>query len=306
VSEPARDDCDDAIGGLHPGGARVVAIGGGHGLARSLGAARRYAGAITAVVSVADDGGSSGRLREALGIPAPGDLRRCIGALLPAPSPLGDALEHRFVGGDLAGHAFGNLLIAALSAATGSFLSGIEETCRLLATVGTVLPASEGAVVLRAEAECGDLAGQVRIMESSGIRRVSLDPPDACAPDGVLAAIADAQQLLIGPGSLYTSVLAALAPGGIAEAVAACPGRVVYLANLHEQIPETAGYDVGRHLDALRAHRVRVDVVLADESALRLGRIPPGVEVCRAPLATGRRLEHDEALTAVALQALLA
>ena len=95
---------------------KIVAIGGGHGLAQTLKAARRYASVITAVVSVADDGGSSGRLRELLGIPAPGDLRRCLGALLPDPSPLGDALEYRFASGELEGHAFGNLLLAAFAA----------------------------------------------------------------------------------------------------------------------------------------------------------------------------------------------
>src|SRR5271166_5742741 len=142
---------------------RVVAIGGGHGLAQTLRAARQYAGELTAVVSVADDGGSNDRLRELLGIPAPGDLRRCIGALLPEPSPLGEALEHRFVSGELAGHAFGNLLIAALAATTGDFVTGVEEGARVLGAVGRVLPATETPVVLTAETASGELIGQVRV-----------------------------------------------------------------------------------------------------------------------------------------------
>lgn len=144
----------------------MVAIGGGHGLSQTLQAVRRYAGAVTAVVSVADDGGSSGRLSAELGIPAPGDLRRCIGALLPGHSLLGAALEQRFGGtGELDGHAFGNLLIAALTMTAGNFVEGVEEACRLLDTVGRVLPTSVAPVELHAEGAGEELHGQVSIME---------------------------------------------------------------------------------------------------------------------------------------------
>lgn len=277
--------------GLVPGGPRVVAIGGGHGLARSLGAARRFAGDLCAIVSVADDGGSSGRLREALGIPAPGDVRRCIGALLPGPSPLGSTLEHRFSGGELEGHAFGNLLVAALSAACGDFVAGIAETCALLGTIGRVLPATAVPVTLHATSVAGELSGQVRIMGSSGIRHVSLDPPDVPATPAALEAIARADELVIGPGSLYTSVLAALAPVGMAEAIAACPGQVVYVANLAEQV-ETSGYDVAAHVAALAAHGVEPDVVLADTSRLELGAIEGSASVVVDDLGAPSGAEH--------------
>jgi uncharacterized cofD-like protein len=305
AAQPAAGPGHAAGSALVPGGPRVVAIGGGHGLYRSLGAARRYAGQVTAVVSVADDGGSSGRLREALGIPAPGDVRRCIGALLPGSTPLGDTLEHRFAEGELAGHAFGNLLLAALSAATGDFVSGIEEACRLLGTVGQVLPATDEPVQLRAESASGALVGQVRIMGTSGIMRVSLDPPGVAAPTPVLEAIRDADQLLIGPGSLYTSVLAALAPVGIVQAIAASSAQVVYLCNLREQVPETAGYDVAAHLGALLVHAVLPDVVLADTTELALGEPGQSSRLQLARLAAPGSAEHDEKLLAEALISLL-
>lgn len=288
-------------------GPSVVAIGGGHGLATSLAAIRRYAGRITAVVSVADDGGSSGRLRELLGIPAPGDLRKCLGALLPTSSPLGRCLEHRFVGGgELDGHAFGNLLIAALAATLGDFVSGMQEACRVLGTVGTVLPATTGPVVLKAEAEGAELEGQVRIMATSGVTHVSLVPPDAPAPPAVLEAITHADQVVLGPGSLYTSVLAALAAPAVGAAVASSAARVVYVANLREQPPETAGYDVARHVEALAAHGVRPDVVICDVAAIALGQPPEWTAIVCERLAARRGLAHDESLLADALSRLVA
>jgi uncharacterized cofD-like protein len=280
-----------------------VAIGGGHGLATSLGAIRRYAGQVTAVVSVADDGGSSGRLRELLGIPAPGDLRKCLGALLPAPSPLGRALEHRFVGGgELDGHAFGNLLIAALAATSGDFVGGMEEACRLLGTVGTVLPATTGPVVLKAEVAGSELEGQVRIMATPGVTHVSLVPPDAPAPEPVLDAIATADQVVLGPGSLYTSVLAACAPPAVREAVAGTPATCVYVCNLREQVPETAGYDVAAHMRALEAHGIEPDWVIADPAFIELGDVPAGPHLMTAALAAPGGYVHDQRLLEMALR----
>ena len=272
---------------------KVVAIGGGHGLAQTLKSVRRYATDITAVVSVADDGGSSGRLRALLGIPAPGDLRRCIGALLPEPSPLGDALEHRFVSGELAGHAFGNLLIAALACTTGDFVSGVEEAARVLGAVGRVLPATEGPVVLKAQTASGELVGQVRVSKGEDIAAVSLVPPGAVPPPAVLRAIADADQIVIGPGSLFTSVLAACVVPGITEALEGTRARRVYVANLREQLPETAGFDVARLLGSLRAHGVDVDVVVADPVALTLGALPQDVALVLGDVGGPGLREHD-------------
>lgn len=276
-----------------PGRPKVVAIGGGHGLAQSLQAARRYAGEVTAVVSVADDGGSSGRLRDLLGIPAPGDLRRCIGALLPERSALGDALEHRYVSGELAGHAFGNLMIAALAATGGDFVEGVEETARVLGAVGRVLPATSGPVVLKALAAAGELTGQARISHSAEIATVSLVPPDAESPAAVTEAILAADQVVIGPGSLFTSVLAACVVPGVLGALRGTGAPRVYVANLREQLPETAGFDVAAHVRSLQAHQVPVDVVLADRGALPLGEPVPGVVLVTADLERTGVAEHD-------------
>ncbi|HLN05443.1 MAG TPA: gluconeogenesis factor YvcK family protein [Acidimicrobiales bacterium] len=272
---------------------KVVAIGGGHGLAQTLLAAREYAGELTAVVSVADDGGSSGRLRELLGIPAPGDLRRCIGALLPEQSALAQALEHRFASGELAGHAFGNLLIAALASTTGDFVAGVEEAARVLKTVGRVLPATEVPVVLKAQAASGELIGQVRVSKAEEIATVSLVPPDAAPPPAVLRAIAEADQIVLGPGSLFTSVLAACVVPGIREGLRSARATRVYVANLREQVPETAGFDVAGLLASLRSHGVPVDVVVADRAALPIGELPADVRLVIADVAADGFREHD-------------
>ena len=302
-------------GGAPAGGARageaprVVAIGGGHGQAASLRAIRRYAGDITAVVSVADDGGSSGRLRELLGIPAPGDIRKCLGALLPEGSTVARALEHRFEGGDLDGHALGNLVIAALAATTGDFVSGVEEACRMLGVCGRVLPATTTPVVLKAVSSGAELRGQVAIMEAGHIGQVSLVPPDPDPPLAALEAIAAADQIVIGPGSLYTSVLAACAVPALREAIAAAGrngAQRVYVSNLREQPPETSGYDVAAHVAALAAHGVDPDVVLADSSGIALGLVPTHLRVEQTPLAAPNGLVHSVAKLAHALEGLLA
>jgi uncharacterized cofD-like protein len=283
----------------------VVAIGGGHGQAASLRAIRRYAGDITAVVSVADDGGSSGRLREMLGIPAPGDIRKCLGALLPEGSVVARALEHRFGEGDLDGHALGNLLIAALAAAAGDFVAGVEEAARVLGVSGRVLPATTGPVVLKAETSGPTLEGQVAISQAGHIGRVSLVPPDAEPPPAALAAISAADQVVIGPGSLFTSVLAACAVPALRAAIAEAGergGQRVYVGNLREQHPETTGYDLAAHVRALRDHGVECDVVLADTARLPLGQVPSGPLVVEEQLAEVNGLVHSVELLAGALE----
>jgi uncharacterized cofD-like protein len=255
-------------------GVRVVAIGGGHGLAASLRAARRYADDITAIVSVADDGGSSGRLRDALGIPAPGDLRKCLVALAEdEDSPLARAFEHRFEGGNLDGHPLGNLLIAALTDTSGSFQAALREAGRILRTRGTVLPATDGPVSLKAEAAAGPVHGQVNVSSVGRIAHVSLVPSDVRAAEGVCERIEGADQIVIGPGSLFTSVLAALAVQDIAEALRQTTATKVYVCNLRPQHPETAGYDVAAHVEALVAHGIDPDVVVYDPGALPVGQL---------------------------------
>ncbi len=286
---------------LNPDGPALVALGGGHGLATTLRAARAFAKSITAVVSVADDGGSSGRLRASLGLPAPGDLRRCLGALADDESLLAQSFEHRFGAGELDGHPVGNLLIAGLADATGSFSVALAETARLLAAVGEVLPATTDAVDLVADIQDGEpVRGQVAVDHAQRITRIRCEPAGV-APPGVIAAIAAADQIVLGPGSLHTSVLAVLAVPGIVAAVNASPATTVFVANLRA-VRSTSGWDLGRHVAALADHGVTLDAVLIDEhSHMAEGALPTGVTVVRRPLARFDAPAHDPVQLAKAL-----
>lgn len=304
-AEPAQPAGLAGLAGLAEpaAGPSVVALGGGHGLAASLRALRAYAGEITAIVSVADDGGSSGRLREAFDILPPGDIRKCILALGEPDSVWVKALEHRFEAGELQGHAVGNLLIAGLVAVTGDFVGALDQVGRLVGAGGRVLPATVEPVVLKAVTAEGEVSGQLAVGQCSGIATVSLVPDDPEAPKAALEAIARADQVVIGPGSLYTSVLAALAVPAIASAVREASAQVVYVCNLRPERPETAAFDVADHLGALLAHGVDPDVVLCDTSGLPLGQPDrPWVDL---PLARPSGLAHDPARLAAALAGLL-
>lgn len=288
-------------------GPKVVALGGGHGLAATLGAARTYAGELTAVVSVADDGGSSGRLRRSVGIPAPGDLRRCLVALAEPDSVWARVFDHRFASGDLAGHALGNLIIAGLTEATGDFRSALEEAARLLGSGGRVLPLATAPVTLRASVGGSEVVGEVAVGHRGGpISSVSVGATgggDARAPDDVMAALAGADQVLIGPGSLFTSVLAACVVPGVREALAARDGGRVYVANLAPEKPETEGMSLADHLAALVDHGVTVDTVVYDpvafEAAAGAGRCGPiEAAVAGMPSGPGWSLSADMAVTA--------
>ena len=280
-------------------GPKVVALGGGHGTAVTLQAARRYAAHLTAIVSVADDGGSSGKLRQALGIPAPGDLRRCLVALSdPDANPLAAAFEHRFDDG----HALGNLIIAGLTASMGSFTSALDEAGRLLATQGRVLPATTEAVVLKAVADGGEVEGQVNVANAGRITHVSLVPTDARPPSAAMEAIEAADQLVLGPGSLFTSVLAVVAVPEIRRALLEARATLVYVANLRAT-EETQGFDVAAHVDALVAHGLTPDVVLADPSHIAAG--PMDVALVEADLTDPATGGHDPAKLAFALADLM-
>ncbi len=176
------------------------------------------------------------------------------------------AFEHRFDEGELAGHALGNLILAGLVEATGDLVSGVRAAAELLGAVGDVLPATVERVTLKAESDGGQVAGQVAVSRADNIQTVSLVPGDAGPPQLAIDRILAADQIVIGPGSLFTSVLAAAAVEGIAEAVARSRGQRVYVCNLRPQQPETAGFDVSAHLDALSRHNVTVDVVVCDTS----------------------------------------
>jgi uncharacterized cofD-like protein len=289
----------------------VVAIGGGHGLAVTLRAAREYAAEITAIVSVADDGGSTGRLRRDYHVPAPGDLRRCLVALAGDDAGVwGEAFEHRFETGDLAGHALGNLVLVGLTESTGDFGRALEEAGRMLHAVGRVLPATVEPVVLKATISGREVEGQTAVQSALGrITRVGLVPEDAPTSPEVVAAIAGADQVLLAPGSLFTSLLPVVCVPGIRHALRGSRGRVVRIGNLAAQIPETAGMDGTAHVEALLDHGTRVDLVLAPQEgrlAIDAARLEAhGIALRRVPLGRPDAEAHDPARLAEALVALL-
>lgn len=271
--DPLLDEIDIELEGV-----AVVALGGGHGLARALLAVAEYAGLITAVVSVADDGGSSGRLAPALDIPPPGDIRRALLALSPAPSVWRELFEHRFEEGDVAGHSLGNLMLAALTERSGSFADAVHTAGRLLGARGAVLPASETRLTLEAVIGGSLVAGQVAVARARGrLEELRIVPPHAAANPAALRAIAAADQIVLGPGSLFTSVIACLKVEGMAAAINASPARVVYVCNLTTQDGETLGMDAARHVQALVRHGgIRApDVIVAQEGRFA---VPGAVE----------------------------
>jgi uncharacterized cofD-like protein len=223
-----------------------------------------YADDITAIVSVADDGGSSGRLRRDLDVVAPGDLRRCLVALAATDSPWPRAFEHRFRAGELEGHALGNLMLVGLIETLGDLGAAIDEMAQLLHTVGRVVPATQGPVSLTAEVGEARITGQVAIAEAGApIRDVRLDPPDAAAPPSAIDAIERADQIVIAPGSLYTSIVAVLCVPALRDAIRAASAPVVQVANLRTE-HETGGLDGTAHLAVVRDHGGRVDTFLYD------------------------------------------
>jgi uncharacterized cofD-like protein len=244
---------------------KVVAVGGGHGTAVSLRALKLISPDVTGVVSVADDGGSTGRLRAMLNVAAVGDLRKCLGALADPDNPLTASFEHRFDVGELSGHAVGNLLLVGLLDATGNLEESVRALAQVMGVTGTIVPASCEGVVLLATTEEGPTRGQSKVARSSSIRRISLEPANAAAPIVAVETIERADVVVIGPGSLFTSVLAACVVPGITQALAATKAKRIYVANLRAQIPETEGFTLQDHVDALERHGVVVDLVLVDE-----------------------------------------
>ncbi len=255
-------------------GPRIVAIGGGTGLSILLRGLKEHTSNLTAIVTVADDGGSSGVLRTSLGIPPVGDIRNCIAALADAEPLMSEVLQYRFpeVPGDdaggLAGHALGNLLIAAMTAVEGGdFEDGVRLVNRILAVRGRVLPVTATPLTLHASYRDGSIVdGQSLIMRTSGIERVWLSPAEVKASDDALAAIADAELIVLGPGSLYTSLLPSLLIPAIRDAVVAAEALRVFVCNVATQDGETAGFDLAAHLEVLAAHTAPalVDVALAN------------------------------------------
>jgi uncharacterized cofD-like protein len=234
---------------------KVVALGGGHGLAVTLSALRLLGVEPTAVVAAADDGGSSGRLRRDLGLPPPGDLRKAMLALADPAAEVGQLFGYRFERGDLAGHNLGNLALAALTDLKGGFLEALEVAARWLGVRGQVLPSTLVPVRLCGRVDGRQVEGQVAIMTASGrVEAVWLEPRRPPAVPAAVAAIAKADLVLLGPGSTFTSVVPNLLVPELAAALAAAPGRLVYICNLEAQPGETTGFPPEAHLAAILDH----------------------------------------------------
>ena len=269
---------------------RIAALGGGTGLAALLRGLKRESVEISAIVTVGDDGGSSGRLRRELGVLPPGDIRNCLVALADDESLLGRLFQYRFRNGPLSGHSFGNLFLAALTDVAGGFDRAVEESSRVLRVSGEVLPSTLAEVSLWAERPNGQrVHGESAISAGPGpCARMWLEPESPPAHRPALEAISGADLVLLGPGSLFTSVLPHLAVPEIAEAVIAAEGLRVYVCNVMTQPGETDGFDAGDHLGhLLDVAPGAIDVVVAHSGALdpdalasyaRVGQHPVGVD----------------------------
>jgi uncharacterized cofD-like protein len=286
-------------------GPNIVAIGGGTGLSTLLRGLKTRTSNLTAIITVADDGGSSGRLRRELGLPPPGDFRNCIAALADDEALITQLFQYRFglsagteghARGELSGHSFGNLFIAAMTGITGSFESGVAQAGRVLAIQGRILPSSLADVTLVADVRRPDgdadrhsdpdsavdgrtlrrVSGESQIPEThSVIERVFLRPEHAPAYPAAVKAILAADLVVLGPGSLFTSVLPNLLIDGLRQALAATPAPVIYVCNVATQPGETDGFSSGDHVRALESHIGRgfIDLVIVNS-----GRPPKGSE----------------------------
>lgn len=252
-------------------GPRIVAIGGGTGLSNLLRGLKNYTSNITAIVTVADDGGSTGRLRREFGVIAPGDIRQCIAALAEAEPLMSKLFQYRFrEGTGLEGHSFGNLFIVAMSEITGNFEAAIHETSRVLNVRGVILPSTLEDVTLSARTDDDELVhGEHNITERGArIKEVYLNPPDAEAHPDAVRAIMEADMVVIGPGSLYTSVLPNLLVPGIRKALQATSALRVFVCNVATQHGETDGFSVADHVQAILRHTGPgiIDVVVANNN----------------------------------------
>jgi len=257
-------------------GPRVVAIGGGHGLSTLLRGLKEHTRNLTAVVTVADDGGSSGKLRESLGILPPGDIRNCLAALSNDEALLAQLFQYRFSGAPgLEGHSFGNLFISALTEITGSFEEAVAESGRALSVSGRVLPSTLHDVRLVADVRLPHIVNEIRvegeskIPEAAGrVQRVWLEPNNPPAFPPVLQSILSAELIVIGPGSLYTSILPNLLVPDLLAAIHASRALKVYVCNVATQIGETDSYSCYDHARAVEEHigEDLFDVVLCNEN----------------------------------------
>lgn len=283
-------------------GPRIAAIGGGHGLSTMLRGLKRYTENLSAIVTVADDGGGSGMLRQDLGMLPPGDIRNCMEALANTEPVMRELLHYRFQDGTLAGQSFGNLFLAALNGISPSFDVAVRRMSQVLAITGRVLPVTTADVQLEAEFENGaSVIGESQIFrrkkeENCRIRQVRLLPEHPSALPEALDAIRDADMVVLGPGSLYTSVIPNLLVDGIADAIRASDGLKVYVCNVMTEDGETEGYTVSDHIAALFHHGAPglFDLCLTNSSPIPKGvaerYAQEGAELIRCDLPACERL----------------
>lgn len=298
-------------------GPKICAIGGGHGLSNMLRGLKNYTENLSAIVTVADDGGSSGMLRQDLGMPPPGDIRNCLEALANTEPLMSELMHYRFTDGSLAGQSFGNLFIAALNGISPSFDAAVRRMSEVLAITGRVLPVTTADVQLEAEFENGSsVIGESKIFyckkrEDCRIKKVRLLPQHPQALPEAIEAIETADMIVLGPGSLYTSIIPNLLVEGIVDAIRRSRALKVYVCNVMTQEGETEGCTAADHIAALFQHSAPglFDLCLVNSSPIpadvaaryaQEGAEPMrcdaercrelGVEIIRRPVAT---VDHD-------------
>ncbi len=310
---------------------KVVVIGGGTGLSVILRGLKTFPVDITAIVTVADDGGSSGILRKELDIPPPGDVRNVLVALAEVEPLVEELFQHRFSSGDgLSGHSLGNLLLAGMTSITGNFQKGISAISRVLNVRGRVLPAANESIVLHAEMHDGSIvSGESSIpLAAKGIKRVYLSPEHVSPLPETLDALHEADLIVLGPGSLYTSIVPNLLVPGIKEAIAASKAKKAYICNVMTQAGETDGYSASDHLQGLFNHcggqlveYILVNSTTISESVRSLYRLEKAEQVVvdsdilesmgvtpikgRFVLEANQKLRHDAMKVSKALMSLL-
>ena len=288
----------DTIPNLHQWerGPKITAIGGGTGLSTMLRGLKKYTKNLTAVVTVADDGGGSGVLRRDIGMPPPGDIRHCMESLANVEPIMERLLTYRFQEGSLAGQSFGNLIQAALNGVTGSIEEAEAQMSQVLAITGRILPVTSADVQLEAVFENGArVVGESKISsfkkeQDCRIAHVALLPERPAALPAALQAIREADLILMGPGSLYTSVIPNLLVEGVVEAIGRSEALKIYVFNIMTQEGETEGYTAADHVDALLSHGAPglVDLCLANSAPVRPGLVEKYREEDAAPILVDR------------------
>lgn len=279
-------------------GPKIVAIGGGHGLSNMLRGLKNHTGNLTAIVTVADDGGGSGMLRQDLGMPPPGDIRNCMQALANVEPVMAQLLGYRFTEGSLSGQAFGNLLLAALNGISDSFDQAVARMSEVLAISGRILPVTNADVQLEAIFENGSrVLGESKIFrfkkeQDCRIRNVRLLPEHSAALPQAIQALEEADLILLGPGSLYTSVIPNLLVDGIVDAICKSDALKMYICNIMTQDGETEGMTASDHVAALLNHGAPglIDLCLANSAPVRPGLLERYKEEDAAPIVVDREV----------------